>query len=64
MLAAPPTAQPRADATSSVDAEASKSMHKAQAKAIESGNTLFLNFLNPCQQNRVSLAATMGGIRL
>jgi hypothetical protein len=34
MPAAPPTAQPRADATSCVDAEASKGMRMAQAKAI------------------------------
>jgi hypothetical protein len=61
MLAAPPpTAQPRAYATSSVDAEASKSMRKAHAKAIESGNRLVSNFSNPCQRNRVSLAATKG----
>jgi hypothetical protein len=40
MPAALPTAQPRADATSCVDAEASKGMRMAQAKAIFFGNAL------------------------
>jgi hypothetical protein len=52
MPAAPPTAQPRADATSCVDAEASKGMRMAQAKAIVSGNALASIFSNPCQRNR------------
>jgi hypothetical protein len=39
--AAPPTAQPRAEAASSVDAEASKGMRMAQAKAIVCGITGF-----------------------
>jgi hypothetical protein len=47
MPAAPPTAQPRADATSCVDAEASKGMRMAQAKAIVSGNALVSNFFKP-----------------
>jgi hypothetical protein len=46
MPAAPPTAQPRADATSCVDAEASKGMRMAQAKAsIVFGNALVSKFL-------------------
>jgi hypothetical protein len=47
MPAAPPTAQPRADATSSVDAGISKGMRMAQAKAIVSGNTLASEFFKP-----------------
>jgi enterochelin esterase-like enzyme len=46
MPAAPPSAQPRADATNS---ESSKGMRMAQAKSIMYGNTLVSN---PCQRNR------------
>jgi hypothetical protein len=52
MPAAPPTAQPRADATSCIDAEASKGMRMAQAKAIVFGNARFRILSNPCQRNR------------
>jgi hypothetical protein len=47
MPAVPPTAQPRADATSCEDAEISKGMRMAQAKAIVSGNTLASKFIKP-----------------
>jgi hypothetical protein len=47
MPAAPPTAQPWADATSCVDAEASKGMRMAQAKAIILGNALVSSFFKP-----------------
>jgi hypothetical protein len=47
MPAVPPTAQPRADATSCVDAEASKGMRMAQAKAIVFGNALVSIFFKP-----------------
>jgi hypothetical protein len=59
MPAAPPTAQPRADATSCVDAEASKGLCMAQAKAIVSCSALASNFSNPCQRNR-RLSTTPG----
>jgi hypothetical protein len=47
MPAVLPIALPRADATSSLDAEASKGMRMAQAKAIASGITLVSKFFNP-----------------
>jgi hypothetical protein len=47
MPAAPPTAQPRIDATSCFNAEASKGMRMAQAKAIVSGNALVSNYFKP-----------------
>jgi hypothetical protein len=47
MPAAPPTAQPWDDATSCADAEASKGISMAQAKAIVSGNALVTNFFKP-----------------
>jgi hypothetical protein len=59
MPAAPPTAQPWAAATRSVDTETSKGMRMAQAKSIVSGNTLVSKFSNPCQRNR-RLSTTPG----
>jgi hypothetical protein len=52
MPAAPPTAQPRADATSSVHAETSKGMRMAQEIATVSGNTLVSKFFNPMSAER------------
>jgi hypothetical protein len=47
MPAAPPTAQPQADATSCVDGETSKGIRMAQAKAIVFGNALVSNYFKP-----------------
>jgi hypothetical protein len=52
MPAAPPTAQPRANATLPFNAEARKSMRMMHAKAIVSGKTGFELFSNACQRKR------------
>jgi hypothetical protein len=59
MPAAPPTAQPRADAASCVDAEASKGMRMAQAKAIVIGNALVSNSFKPMSAEQKAVYDTM-----
>jgi hypothetical protein len=59
MPAAPPTAQPRAHATSCVDAEASKGMRMAQAKAIVFGNALVSNLFKPMSAEQKTVYEAM-----
>jgi hypothetical protein len=63
MPAAPPTAQPWADATGSVNAGISKGMRMAQAKAIVLATHWLRSFSNPCQRNR-RLSSTPGRAQL